>query len=224
MRKNNQFHRKASEELGEETMIFVGGSEPSSNFGGFDLFSGSTQSSDPRAIWIFSDLSEGAVGSIIQQIHSLNYEDERKEKEYALENQVYSRQPINLYVSSFGGSIVDGFGLIGMIQSSKTPVHTYAIGKTMSMGVAICLAGHRRFAYPHSTFMIHSLSGGVRGKYADMQESALEDKRLQNKLDSLITARTSIPQKRLNEVHKQKLDWYFDAEEAVTLGLIEAIV
>lgn len=215
----NNFQRRMSE---EQQLVIM--SEPATaNFGGISLDSTLTDS-DPRSIWFTSEVYPETVAQAIQQIIAINYEDEQKEKQCALDNQTYVRHPIKLYISSYGGSVYDGLGLVGLIRSSKTPVHSYAIGKVMSMGFILAISGQKRFAYPHTSYMFHSLSSVHWGKFSELQESVQEDARLQAKLDLLTTSLTDITQERLNEVHEKKLDWYLDAEEALALGCIDEII
>lgn len=181
-------------------------------------------SGDPRSIWLSTEVYPDTITPVIQQILDINYEDSIKEKEAKLNDQIYVRHPIKLYVSSYGGSVYDGFGLIGAISSSKTPVHTYAVGKVMSMGFMIAISGVKRFAYPHTTYMYHSVSSVAWGKFSELEESLEETARLQHKIDNIVVARTKIEQSRMTEVHKQKLDWYFDANDALELNCIDEII
>lgn len=179
---------------------------------------------DPRAIWLTTEIYPDTVMSVVQQIYNINYKDAKKEKEYASEGNVYIRQPIKLHVSSYGGSVYDGFSLIGAIISSKTPVHTYAVGKVMSMGFMIAISGHKRYSYPHTSYMFHSISDHAWGKFSELVESVEEDRRLQHKVDTLVTTRTKITQERLDDVHSRKLDWYFDAIDALELDVVDEII
>ena len=163
-----------------------------------------------------------AIGRIEKFVFRLR--DEQKEKEYTLNGQHYIRYPIKLYISSYGGSVYDGLGLAGIIKSSKTPVHTYAVGKVMSMGFLLALSGHKRFAYPHTTYMCHSLSGWSVGKIADLQESVEEDIRLQTKIDNIILENSNITQEQLNDTHTRKFDWYLDATTALELNCVDEII
>ena len=199
--------------------------EPSSHIGGIQSVGlGLSMEEDPRSIWFTSEVYPETVIPVIQQIQSINYADEQKEKEYTLNGQHYIRYPIKLYISSYGGSVYDGLGLAGIIKSSKTPVHTYAVGKVMSMGFLLALSGHKRFAYPHTTYMCHSLSDWSVGKIADLQESVEEDIRLQTKIDNIILENSNITQEQLNDTHTRKFDWYLDATTALELNCVDEII
>lgn len=211
-------------ENNDQQIIMVKQEEPSmlTNLG-LDFSTGFGET-DPRAIWLTTEVYPDTIASAVQQIQTINYLDNRKEKEAVLNDQIYIRPPIKLYVSSYGGSVYDGFGLVGAILASKTPVHTYANGKVMSMGFILAISGVKRFAYPHTTYMFHSVSDDAWGKFSEIEESVEESKRLQQKIDTLTITRTKILQEQLNEVHVKKLDWYFDAIDALELNCVDEIL
>ena len=179
---------------------------------------------DPRSIWLSNEIYPDTVAPIVQEITNINYQDDLEEKRAALSGQTYVRHPIKLYISSYGGSVYDGLGLVGAIQSSKTPIHTISFGKVMSMGFLLSVVASKRITYPHTSYMVHSLSNVSFGKFGSLVESVQEDARLQKKIDDLITANTFIKQPQLDEVHSKKLDWYLDSEEALALGCVDEII
>lgn len=180
--------------------------------------------SDPRTLWLTSEIHEGSALGLIQEIHAINYHDDKKEKEYALDDQVYNRKPITIRLSSWGGCVYSGTEIMAAIQRSKTPVVVIASGKIMSMAVPILLSGHKRYAEPFTSFLIHSTASFSMGKWSGMEEDLNETKRLQKMIDDYIISRTQITAKRLNEVHKTQSDWYFSVEDALRFGIIEEIL
>lgn len=65
-------------------------------------------------------------------------------------------EPIHLYVRSNGGWTSDVFAIIGVIESLKSPVNTYATGDASSAGAMLVAAGTGvRMALPYSTISIH---------------------------------------------------------------------
>ena len=106
----------------------------------------------------------GLISSTI--LNFINYDNECDKKQ-----KDFKKETINLYINSNGGSVYDMWGLIDIIKSSSTTIHTYVTGKAFSAGSALLIAGHKRFAYRHSTVMIHALAGCTCGKYKEMIES-----------------------------------------------------
>mgnify|MGYP003350628850 FL=1 len=96
-----------------------------------------------RTIILSGEVDDIIVSDIIQNISDVNeYDDDNEESV-----KDFERKPIKLIINSLGGSIYDGFGLIGVIENSKTPIHTYCYGSAMSMALLILVSGHKRFGH-----------------------------------------------------------------------------
>lgn len=68
---------------------------------------------------------------------------------------------MNLYITSVGGSVHDGFALTDVILNSKIPIDTYCVGYADSTAFFIYLAGKERYAYEHSMFLIHNILSSI---------------------------------------------------------------
>lgn len=173
-----------------------------------------------RQLFLFSKVDEKNVAEIVKQIIEINiYDDEQEE-----EKKEYERTPIELYISSYGGYVYCGFSLVDAILSSKTPVHTICSGKAMSMGLAIFLAGHKRYGYRHSTFMYHQISGWFWGDLTHIKRDIKECERLEQLYDELVLARTNILKEKLDEIKEKRMDWFIPCDEAQKLGIINEIL
>ena len=84
-----------------------------------------------------------------------------------------SDKPINMYINSPGGSVIDGLQLIDTMNFINAPISTTCLGMAASMGAVILSCGEKgkRFALPHSRVMIHQASGGFNGKSEDVKTS-----------------------------------------------------
>ena len=91
---------------------------------------------DKKTLFLSDDVDNESIGkltwSILQQIRE---DDEKDEKE-----KDYKREPIKLYINSYGGSVSDMWELIDVILNSKTPIYTYCTGYAMSAAFKIFLA------------------------------------------------------------------------------------
>ncbi|MFP5393327.1 MAG: ClpP family protease [Gammaproteobacteria bacterium] len=67
---------------------------------------------------------------------------------------------IELHMSTEGGNMTAGFALYFFLKSLPLPLVTHNIGSVESVGVAIFLAGHKRYACPGTRFLIHPLHWG----------------------------------------------------------------
>jgi len=132
---------------------------------------------------------------------------------------------INMYISSGGGSIYAGNGIIDVMRHIKTPVNTICTGIAMSMGNQILAAGTgTRSAMPNARIMIHSLAGGTQGKFQDMEIDYNESKYLQEKLMRQMSEYTKGKTSYEEICVLTDRDKFLSPEEAMEIGLIDMIV
>jgi ATP-dependent Clp protease protease subunit len=67
---------------------------------------------------------------------------------------------IELHMSTEGGNMTAGFALYFFLKSLPLPLTTHNIGSVESVGVAIFLAGTKRYACPGTRFLVHPLHWG----------------------------------------------------------------
>lgn len=135
-------------------------------------------------------------------------------------------QPIHMYIKSPGGSVYDGMAVYDVMQYIKSPVYTYVMGWAASMGSFIAQAGEagHRYLLPGSTTMIHQPSSGSKGKISDIEIDFHESMRLKRDLTAKYVKHNS---KGTTYEQFEKLmdrDKWLSAEEALALGLADAIV
>lgn len=73
---------------------------------------------------------------------------------------------IYLALSSPGGSVADGIALYHYLRSLPVKLTTHNIGSVNSIGNIVFLAGERRVACSHTTFMFHGVSLQTQGAQA----------------------------------------------------------
>ena len=160
-----------------------------------------------RRITLDEDIDEFSTGFSIRGIHKMIDED--------------PTGPIDIYINSYGGSVYDGLALYDtLVALEEAEVRTHALGKVMSMGLIIFLAGDKRYSSPRSTFMAHSVSGGSDGKIYEIKDDVEESKRLNAILLQILADRTSMT---LSWWRKQIefRDRYYDAKQAEQYGILE---
>jgi ATP-dependent Clp protease protease subunit len=166
---------------------------------------------EDRVLLINGPIEDSIVEDTIMQIIHWNKEDTIEE----VDSKTYNRKdfPIKLYINSNGGSATECFSLINAMQSSKTPVLTFALGKVYSAGFLIFIAGHLRFAQKYSSMMYHQTSY-IRGGEQQYHEEMLEyDKHVQKVAEDIVMQHTKFPKKKLDEIKKSKQDFYFLASQ-----------
>lgn len=134
---------------------------------------------------------------------------------------IEERQPIKIYIDSPGGYLTSTFTIVDAIELSKTPVWTINIGCAYSGGFFIFIAGHKRIAYPLSSFLYHEGAGGASGDANKFQNQADFYKKQRQKLKEITLKYTKISEDLYNEHVKD--DWWLFAEEAINLGIADEI-
>lgn len=176
-----------------------------------------------RNLYLAAQVTQKSMNDLTKAILEINNHDRHLEKLYPVYGLDYTPLPIKIYIDSYGGAVYQCLGLLGVMETSITPVHTVATGAAMSCGFMILITGHHRIGYRHSTPLYHQVSTGFWGKVKDMEESLEETKRLQKKFEEMTLERTNIAPKKLQEVLKNKVDWYMTAQEALALGVVDEV-
>ena len=140
--------------------------------------------------------------------------------------KVYDRSsyPITVFIHTDGGEVFDGLSVISAIKGSRTPVHTKALGKAISMGFMILISGDRRFCQHYSRVMYHQISynSGCQ-TLRDIEEYAEHCGELQTDLESMVKEWTLIPQDVLDDVFVRKNDLYLTPEQALEWGVVDEL-
>lgn len=163
------------------------------------------------------DVDGDASRELVRAIIDFNREDD----EIDAEEGETERQPIYLYINSYGGSVTDAYAIIDAIMMSKTPVHTVCVGTAYSASGIILISGHKRYMYPRASFMFHEGSAGMFGDAGKVKDTMKFYERQLKELQTFILTRTKISE----ELYDQKLsnDWYLTAEECLHHGIIDSV-
>lgn len=177
-----------------------------------------------RVIHLFKEIDQESVNEVSKLIIQINDSDE-KMKEYAKTiGCEYNPEPIKLYIDSYGGECYPGFGLVSLIETSKTPVHSIVTGSAMSCALLISSSCHKRSAMEHSTLMFHSLNTVEWGKLQDVREGMIQTEEVSNKIKKITGRHTKMTNKQMEKIFKNKIDWYMNSKEALKHGFIDEII
>lgn len=179
-----------------------------------------------RTLFFSKQVEQDSIEEISKSILEINEDDEYLKKLYKIHDLDYKPKPIKIMIDSYGGNIYQIMGLLSIMDKSKTKIHTIVTGTAMSCGFLLLIHGHKRFAYEHSTPMYHQASQLIIGseKLQDIEDGYVELKRLQDKMEELTSKKTRITKIKLNEVLKEKKDWFMDSKEALKLGVVDEII
>lgn len=132
------------------------------------------------------------------------------------------KEPIKIYIDSEGGSLTDTFTIIDAISLSDVPVYTIVTGTAYSGGCLVALSGHKRYAFPHSSFMLHEGSTSTGGdSHKFINYSKFYQKQL-NQLKDIVIKHTNMTDEFYESIKRD--DYWLSAEEAIEKGIIDEIV
>ena len=166
-----------------------------------------------RIIWLDTEVDENWL-EYAKKIISWNAEDKGK--------PIEERKPIKLFFFSPGGDLDVNNLFLDVIKLSKTKIIGINVGIALSAGAFIYLACHERLTLPRATFLLHSGSAeNISGTAEQIQSyNAQYKKQVKQLKDWLIEC--GLPKKVVDS--KMRGEWFFDAKEAVKLGVAHKII
>lgn len=173
----------------------------------FDLFS---KLLNDRVIMITEQIDDQMMGVIVAQLLYLEAED--------------SGEPIHVYISSPGGSVMAGLAILDTMELIHAPVYTYAMGMVASMAAVLFTCGEKghRYVMPNAELMIHQPLGGTSGQASDIEIQANHILSLKRRLYKILAKATG---QNVKTIEKQSdRDNYYEAGAAITFGLADKLL
>jgi len=173
----------------------------------FDLFS---KLLNDRVIMITEPVDDHMMGIVVSQLLYLEAED--------------ADEPIHMYISSPGGSVMAGLAILDTMNLINAPVHTYAMGMVASMAAILFTCGESgyRYIFPNAEVMIHQPLGGTQGQASDIEIQANHIINLKKRLYRILSKATG---KHVKTIEKESdRDNYFEANDAIKFGLADVVL
>ena len=135
------------------------------------------------------------------------------------------KKPIELFISSYGGTVYDALALYDIMQTLQCPIHTFAYGKCMSAAPLLLAAGEpgHRWVAAHVSFMHHDWSDDLEGKGTALREGVRHSEKLGQMWTRLLADISNKTFKWWDDRGKRAADFYFSADEAIEWGLADAV-
>jgi ATP-dependent Clp protease protease subunit len=162
-----------------------------------------------RIIFVTGPIEDHMANLVVAQLLFLESEDPKKD--------------IYLYINSPGGSVTAGLSIIDTMHHVKPDVATVVVGMAASMGSLILSQGAKgkRFALPNAEVMIHQPSGGAYGQASDIDITAKHILKTRDRLNKMLAKATG---QKLTKIEQDvDRDFFMDAEEAKTYGLVDKV-
>ena len=163
-----------------------------------------------RLIFIVGPVEDHMANLIVAQLLFLESENPDKD--------------IQLYINSPGGSVTSGLSIYDTMQFVNCDISTICIGQAASMGALLMAGGTKgkRYALPHSRFMVHQPSAGFQGQATDIEIHAKEVLELKRRLNEIMALHTG---QTLKQIEKDlERDNFMSGEDAVKYGLIDTLL
>jgi ATP-dependent Clp protease protease subunit len=163
-----------------------------------------------RIILVSTPIEDQTANLIVAQLIYLSNED--------------PEAPIQMYISSPGGSVYAGMAIYDTMQMIPNQISTVAVGFTASFGTVLLTAGSKghRYTLPNATIHMHQPHGGAQGQASDIEIQAREMLRLKQRLNEILAESTGKDIKTIeNDTNR---DTYMTAEQAVEYGLVDKLL
>ena len=149
-----------------------------------------------RIIFLSGEITDEVSNNIISQLLYLDS---------------ISKEDINIYINSPGGSITAGMAIYDTINFIKSDVSTICIGIAASMASIILASGTKgkRYILPNSEVMIHQPLGGVQGQATEIKIVADRILYLKDKLNKILADKTNKDLKKI-EIDTER-DYYLSS-------------
>lgn len=171
------------------------------------------QDEQDRIFWVDSQIDDTLL-DLVKMIIKCNKEDK--------DVPVEERKPIKVFIDSPGGDVCALWTTIKAIEISKTPVYTINYCTAYSAAGDLLAAGHKRYALPGTTVMVHSGSCMYGGDVEKVESMKKYFDKLGKKVTDYFLAHTNIEPKMYKR--KASSDWYLDEDEALENGVIDEII
>ena len=166
-----------------------------------------------RKLYINGEIDELVADEIVNKILAFNAEDKGKKGK---------KKPILLYCTSVGGSVIDGFAIIDAILNSTTEVYVINLAYQYSMGFLIGLAGHKRYAMPNSTFLLHDGQNMIWDSSAKCADQLKFQEKREKRIKEFVLAHSKLTEKQYDDNYR--VEFYTFADEAKELGFTDYII
>jgi len=134
------------------------------------------------------------------------------------------KSDIKLHISSPGGSVLSGLGMVDVMNYISSDVVTINMGLAASMGSILLSSGTKgkRCSLKHSRVMIHQVSSGMQGVISDLKISFNESEKYNNRLFEILAENTGKTKEQI--LQDASRDFWLNSEEALEYGVIDEII
>lgn len=168
-------------------------------------------------IYFYSDVTTKTCFLLIKELKKLDMRLQTEKLRNNLENV-----HINLHIHTYGGDLYGAFAVIDIIRTLKTPVHSYIEGISASAGTIISVVCEKRYMYKNAYMLIHQLSSGLWGKFADLEDEMTNCQEFMKVIKDIYKKHTKVNKRKLDDILRHDLWW--NAKTCLENGLVDEIL
>ena len=175
-------------------------------------------------IFFYSSIEQDKILDLNKNLHELSGKIIMRNMESTLGTKTFVDTPILLHIKSYGGSVFAGLAAMDTIQDiqKRVPIYTIVEGCSASAGTFLSVVGTKRYMRRNAWMLIHQLSSGLWGKYAEIKDEVDNLDRLMDTIKRIYKEHTKVPMKELDGILKRDIWW--DAQTCLKYGLIDEII
>ncbi|MGD0349002.1 MAG: ATP-dependent Clp protease proteolytic subunit [Verrucomicrobiota bacterium] len=133
---------------------------------------------------------------------------------------------VYLLLSTPGGNVMNGMNLYNVLLGMPFELITHNVGNVDSIGNAVFLAGKKRYACPHSTFMFHGVGFDFKNQTFRLEEKNLREFLTgvtsdHKRIASVFTQRTKLTQEVVEGLFREAQTK--NATDAIGAGIIDDV-
>lgn len=166
----------------------------------------------PTTILLFGDITDDIVAQACNVIIGEQYRSEPKDK-------------IRILINSPGGELQAAFALIEVMEASKIPVETIALGQCVSAAMLILMSGTPGYRVITRTCasMSHTYSTDVGGNHWDIKEIQRELQNTQDRILDQYMKCTGLQKQKIIKNLIGKSDRWLNPAQVVEYGIADRI-
>ena len=166
----------------------------------------------PTTILLFGDINDHIIAQACNVIISEQYRPEPKEK-------------IRIMINSPGGDLHPAFALLEVMEASKIPIETIALGQCASAALLIFMSGTpgMRIVTRTCTSMSHTYSTDIGGNHWDLKEIQKELQNTQDRILDQYMKCTGLSKQKIMKNLIGRSDHWLKPQQVVEYGIADRI-
>jgi ATP-dependent protease ClpP protease subunit len=174
-------------------------------------------------IYFYASVDTDRCLALIQKLRNIDHE---LREEYITRDlpKDFPQTPVWLHIQSGGGGLFAGLAIADQMKNIQSPIYSVVEGYCASAATLISMSCTRRYIQPSAFMLIHQLSGVAWGTYEQIQDEVHLMDMAMDKLVGFYVDKSNGLMDSAMVRDLLKRDSWFNAEEAVEMGLADKVI